>query len=319
MATIAREREQVVAAGATSPRRRFSPAPYLFILPHLIFFAVFVGWPFFFGLIISTFNYDYLRPERTQFVGLDNYLQLFQPNSVTFPLFWNALINTAIFVLISVPPLVVIPLLLAVLLNTKTPGRNLFRAVYFAPWVLSVTVVALIWWWIFQSQGGLINYYLSSLGLPSPRWLSTLPWAWIAILVATVWWTMGFNMVILLAALQDIPESLYEAASIDGANALQSFFKITLPLLQPVMAFIITISIIASFNLFGQPFLMTRGGPPNPTGGGGTEPIMMRIYIEGFVRSFQGIGAAMSFTVAAIMIVISLLNFRLFSAGSQDQ
>jgi multiple sugar transport system permease protein len=319
MATIARGREQAVAVGGASPKRRFSLAPYLFILPHLIFFAVFVGFPFFFGLGISVFQYDYLRPERTTFVGLDNYLQLFQPGSVEFPLFWNALINTVIFVIISVPPLVVIPLLLAVLLNTKTPGRNIFRGVYFAPWVLSVTVVSLIWWWIFQSNGGLVNYYLGSLGLFTPRWLSTLPWGWIAILVATIWWTMGFNMVILLAALQDIPESLYEAASIDGASALQAFFKITVPLLQPVLAFIITISIIASFNLFGQPFLMTHGAPPNPGGGGGTEPIMYRIYIEGFQRSFQGIGAAMSFVVAAIMIVVSLINFRLFNSGSQDQ
>lgn len=129
---------------------------------------------------------------------------------------------------------------------------------------------------------------------------------------------MGFNMIILLAALQDIPESLYEAGAIDGATALQMFFRITIPLLQPVLAFIITISIIASFNLFGQPYLMTGGRPPNPGGGGGTEPIMLRIYIEGFQRSLQGIGAAMSFVVAAIMIVVSLINFRLFSAGSQE-
>lgn len=317
MASIAQAREQTVAVGRTGGRGRFRLAPYLFILPHLIFFIVFVGWPFLFGLGISFFQYDYLRPERTQFVGLDNYLQLFQAGSVEFPLFWNALINTFIFVIISVPPLVVIPLLLAVLLNTKTPGRNLFRGIYFAPWVLSVTVIALVWWWIFQSQGGLVNYYLSQLHLFQPRWLSTLPWAWIAILVATVWWTMGFNMIILLAALQDIPESLYEAGAIDGATAWQMFFRITLPLLQPVLAFIVTITIIASFNLFGQPFLMTHGGPAQGNGGGGTEPIMYRIYIEGFVRSFQGIGAAMSFTVALIMIVISMLNFRLFSARSE--
>jgi len=317
MATIAQAREQSVAVGRTGGKRRFRLAPYLFILPHLIFFIVFVGWPFLFGLGISFFQYDYLRPERTRFVALDNYLQLFQPGSVEFPLFWNALINTFIFVIISVPPLVVLPLLLAVLLNTKTPGRNLFRGIYFAPWVLSVTVIALVWWWIFQSQGGLVNYYLSQLHLFQPRWLSTLPWAWIAILVATVWWTMGFNMIILLAALQDIPESLYEAGAIDGATGLQMFFRITLPLLQPVLAFIVTITIIASFNLFGQPFLMTHGGPAQGNGGGGTEPIMYRIYIEGFVRSFQGIGAAMSFTVAIIMIVVSLLNFRLFSASSE--
>jgi multiple sugar transport system permease protein len=211
-----------------------------------------------------------------------------------------------------VPFLVVIPLLLAVLLNSKVPGRNVFRAIYFAPWVLSVTVISLIWWWIFQSQGGLLNSYLADLHLFTPRWLSTLPWAWIAILIATIWWTMGFNMIIILAALQDIPASLYEAGSIDGATGLQQFFRITLPLLQPVLVFIVTISIIASFNLFGQPYLMTRGGPPNGTGGGGTEPIMLRIYLDGFGRGLQGVGAAMSFLVAAIMVIVSIINFRVF-------
>jgi multiple sugar transport system permease protein len=119
-------------------------------------------------------------------------------------------------------------------------------------------------------------------------------------------------MIIFLAALQDIPEQLYEAASIDGATGAQAFFRVTLPLLQPVLVFIIITSIIASFNLFGQPFFMTRGGPPDPSGGGGTEPVMYRIYREGFERPFQGSAAAMSFVVATIMIVVSYLNFRIF-------
>jgi multiple sugar transport system permease protein len=312
MTTAVQPQAQSAVISRGGGRPRFRLGPYLFILPHLVFFAVFAAWPFFFGLVISGFRYDFLRPERTQFIGLDNYLSLFDSKSVEFPLFWNALSNTAIFVIISVPFLVVIPLLLAVLLNTKVPGRNLFRAIYFAPWVLSVTVVSLIWWWIFQSQGGLLNSYLTDLHIYAPRWLSTLPWAWIAILIATVWWTMGFNMIIVLAALQDIPESLYEAASIDGATGVQTFFRITLPLLQPVIVFIITTSIIASFNLFGQPFLMTHGGPPNGTGGGGTEPIMYRIYLDGFGRGLQGVGSAMSFLVAAIMIIVSFINFRIF-------
>ena len=310
MATIARTRE-AVATGALRGRK-FSWTPYLFILPHLIFFAVFVGYPFFRGLFISLQQYDYLRPEANRFVGLQNYVDLFTPGNVRFNTFWNSLINTVEFVIYSVPPLVIIPLLLAVLLNTKTPGRNLFRAIYFAPWVLSVAVVGILWWWIFQSQGGLFNYYMDQLGLATPRWLSTLPWAWIAIVVATVWWTIGFNMIIILAALQDIPAELYEAGAIDGATGSQAFFRITLPMLQPVMLFIITTTIIASFNLFGQPLMMTRGAPSEPTGGGGTEPVMMRIYDEGFVRAFQGNAAAMSFIVAALMILISYTNFRLF-------
>lgn len=309
MATVAR-REATARTG--SGKRKFSLTPYLFILPHLIFFGLFIGYPFFSGLWISFHEYDYLRPERTSFVGLENYINLFTPGNIKYNEFWNALWNTVEFVIYSVPPLVVIPLGLAVLLNTKTPGRNIFRAIYFAPWVLSVAVVGLLWWWIFQSQGGLINSYLVDFGVKPPRWLSSMPWAWVSIVIATVWWTIGFNMIIFLAALQDIPNSLYEASAIDGANARQAFFNITLPLLRAVLVFIIIITIIASFNLFGQPYFMTEGGPAQPSGGGSTEPVMYRIYIEGFVRPFQGSAAAMSFVVATIMIAISYVNFRFF-------
>ena len=293
-------------------RKKIKLTPYLFILPHLIFFIIFVGYPFFNGLYISFLNYDYLRPEKTEFVYFQNYIDLFKAGSVKFNEFWNSLSNTVEFVIYSVPFLVTIPLGLAVLLNTKIKGRNFFRAIYFAPWVLSVAVISLIWWWIFQSQGGLLNYYLNEIGIKGPQWLSTVPWAWVAIVVATVWWTMGFNMVILLAALQDIPDQLYEAASIDGANNWQQFRYITLPMLQPVLLFIITTTIIASFNLFGQPLMMTRGAPAQPTGGGATEPVMMRIFTEGFVRPFQGSAAAMSFLVASMMIGISYFNFKIF-------
>jgi multiple sugar transport system permease protein len=291
-------------------RKKVNLTPYLFILPHLIFFGAFIGYPFFNGLWISLQQFDYLRPATNRFIGLQNYINLFSPGTLRFNEFWNAMGNTVEFVLLSVPFLVVFPLLLAVLLNTKTPGRNIYRAIYFAPWVLSVSVVGLLWWWIFQSQGGLLNYYLRDLGMIPPRWLSSMPWAWFSIVTATIWWTSGFNMIIFLAALQDIPDVLYEAGQIDGANNWQLFWGVTLPMLRPVLIFIVIITIIASFNLFGQPFFMTGGGPAQPEGGGATEPVMLRIYTEGFVRPFQGSAAAMSFVVASIMILVSYLNFR---------
>jgi len=317
MATKIAERT-LAAAPVMTAKRKFSWTPYLFILPHLIFFGVFIVWPFINGLLISLQQYDFLRPEQNKFIGLQNYVDLFVPGTLTFNEFWDSLKNTLIFVLISVPPLVIISLLLAVLLNIKIPGRNVFRAIYFAPWVLSVAVVGLLWWWIFQSSGGLINYYLKDLGIATPRWLSTLPWAWISILVATLWWTIGFNMIILLAALQDIPDQLYEAASLDGATPLQTFFQVTLPMLRPVLLFVVTITIIASFNLFGQPFIMTGGGPAQANGTNATTPVMYRIYIQGFVRPLQGSAAAMSFVVAAIMIVISYFNFKIFRQREND-
>jgi len=313
MATTVQPREgTAVVAQGVAHRRSFTWTPYLFILPHLLFFIVFLAYPFFNAIAISFQDYSYLRPEATRFLGIQNYINIFTPDTPQFQTFWNALGNTVQFVFYSVPLLVIIPLGLAVLLNTKTPGRNFFRAIYFMPWVLSVAVVGLLWWWIFQDQGGLINYYLSYAGFEPPQWLSTLPWAWVSIVVATVWWTIGFNTIILLAGLQDIPDYLYEAASLDGATGIRAFWNITVPMLRAVLLFIIITSIIASFNLFGQPFIMTGGGPSQAGGGGATEPVMVRIYNEGFVRNFQGSAAAMSVIVAAIMIAVSYINFRFF-------
>jgi multiple sugar transport system permease protein len=309
---VATTNEIITTESRKRSRRRFDWVPYVFIAPHLIFFAIFAGFPFFLGLFISLHEYDILRPEATKFVGLQNYLNLFTEGTVEFPIFWNSLINTFEFVLMSVPPLIIIPLFMAILLNTNIAGRNIYRAIYFAPWVLSSAVVGLLGFWIFQSQGGLMNYYLSDLGLDTPRWLSSMPWAWYSILIVTVWWTSGFNMIIILAALQGIPDALYEAASIDGANWWQRFLYVTVPMLRPVLVFIIIITIIASFNLFAQPLFMTGGGPSQAGGGGSTEPIMLRIYNESFVRNRMGSGAAMSFVVASIMIIISYFNFRIF-------
>lgn len=281
--------------------------PYLFVLPHLIFFAAFILWPLGYGIYISLFEYDFAFPAYRPFVGLQNYLNFFDPLSIQFNTFWNALRNTGIFVVWSLPPLVLLALLLAVLLDGSFLGRNFFRGLYFAPWALSSVVASLLGWWIFQDQGGLMNHFLSALGMPRPAWLGSLPWAWIAITIATVWWTVGFNTIIFLAALQDIPDNYYDAAAIDGANPLQRFLYITLPLLRPVMLFVVTITLIASANLFTQPIIMTRGGPAQ-----GTESIIMRIYREGFETFRMGSAAAMSVVLALILLSLTVLNFRLF-------
>ncbi len=301
-----------VKTGTSAKRRRSNLIPYLFILPHLIFFSAFLAYPFFYGIYISLFRFDYLRPENRPFVGLQNYLNLFTPGSVQFTDFWRSMVNTGEFILWSVPPLVGLALILAVLLNGRFRGRNVFRTIYFAPYTLSVTVAAVLWWWIFQSQGGLINHYLTQLGIPGVNWLSSMPETWVAITIATVWWTIGFNTVIFLAALQDIPVSLYEAASIDGASPLQQFRFITIPMLRPVLTFVLTITLIASANLFGQPFIMTQGGPIRQT-----ETVIYRIYIEGINRNQMGSAAAMSIFIAALLLILTALNFRIFGRAEQ--
>jgi multiple sugar transport system permease protein len=221
--------------------------------------------------------------------------------------------NTGWFILYSVPPLVILSLLLAVLLNGKYRFRNLFRGLYFAPYALSVTVAAVLWRWLFE-QGGLIDSSLQRLGMQSVSWLGSQPWAWIAITVCTVWWTIGFNTVIFLAALQDIPDSLYEAASIDGASAFQKFAFITIPMLRPVLVFVITITLIASANLFGQSYLMT-GTQSRVIG---TESVIQKIYDEGIAQNRMGSAAAMSVFMAAVLLVLTTLNFRIFGRSEQQ-
>lgn len=302
---------EVATPSAGVQRRRLNLVPYLFVLPHLIFFAAFLAWPFFYGLYISLFNWDFTRPGQQPFVGLQNYANLFNPGSLQFDDFWRSMKQTGYFMLWSVPPLVIFSLLLAVLLNGKYRGRNFFRALYFAPYALSVTVASLLWWWIFQ-VGGLLSTYFDRLGLPAIQWLSSMPWAWISITIATLWWTIGFNTVIFLTALQEIPDSLYEAAAIDGANGAQQFRHITLPSLRPVTTFVITITLLASANLFGQVYLMTAGGPERKT-----ESIIFWIYREGFNNYRQGNAAAMSVVVAAVLALLTVLNFRIFGRGEQ--
>jgi multiple sugar transport system permease protein len=303
---------QAVATRAVPGRRRIDLTPYLFILPHLLFFVAFLGWPFLFGIYTSLFEFDFLRPERRPFIGLENYLNLVDPASTEFRDFWRAMRNTGEFLLWSVPPLVIMALFLAVLLNGRFRGRNFFRMIFFAPYTLSVTAAAILWWWMFQPQG-LVNHLTGLAGLAPLNWLSSMPAAWAAITICTVWWTIGFNTIIFLAALQDIPAVLYEAAAVDGASPVRRFWHITLPMLRPVIVLVITITLVASANLFGQPYIMTAGGPINRT-----EPIVFRIYIEGIRNAQMGSAAAMSIVVASLLLVLTALNFKLFGRSERD-
>lgn len=293
-------------------RRRIGESritPYLFILPHLIIFSAVILVPFFFGIWLSLHRATFLR--EGPFVGLANYITIFNPDSLEFDRYWTTVWNTILFVGMSTPLLVGVGLVLAALLNQRLRGRNIFRALYFAPWTLSVAVVGLTWWWMFSGRGGFVTNILTDFFGGSPGWLTSNPWAWIAILTATLWWTIGFNTIILLAGMQGISADLYEAAAIDGASKWQQFRHITIPSLRPVLLLVVTLQIIASFQLVGQPQLMTGGGPP-PTE---TTPVLLHIYNLGFTgRTDLSLAAAMALVVAAMMIVVSIINFRVFGS-----
>ena len=311
-----REGDEVAGGGRQRGSRAMggsSWTPWLFLAPYLALFLAFVVAPAVYGVWISLHDWDYTLPGKP-WVGLDNYTNLFDSDSLAFDRFWGGMKATAIFTVMSVPLLLAVPLLIALAMNQRFRGRNLFRAVYFAPYVLGVAVVAVMWRFLLDSNIGPVNYYLGAIGLPDDiAWTTSVPAAWFALVGVTVWWTMGFNAVIYLAGLQDIPRELYEAAEVDGANAWQRFRNVTLPGLRPVTMFVTMVTIIASANMFGQSYLMTRGAP-----GTETRTAIYEIADTGLKQYQMGSAAAMSYVLTAFLVLASLLVAGLFRGRGAD-
>jgi len=279
--------------------------PYLLLAPYLLLLLVFVVGPAFFGVWISLHDWDFMLPAKP-FVGLQNYRDLFDSTSVTFIQFWHGMQATAIFTVASVPFLILIPLGIALMLNRKFRGMVFFRAMIFAPFVLGIAVIGVLFNYLLDAQFGLINGFLALFGIPAIGWTQTLPWAWVALVGMTVWWTLGFNCVIYLAGLQEIPRDQYEAASIDGAGAWGKFVHVTMPGLRNVMVFTITTTILASANMFGQSYLVTNGGP-----GDSTRTAIMVMTQEGLRNFKMGSASAMSYMLAIALAIVSIINFAL--------
>jgi multiple sugar transport system permease protein len=281
--------------------------PYLFLAPFFVLFAVFVVLPIGLGLWASLHRWSLGLP-RTPFVGLDNYTGLFSGSSVLSVEFWKGMQATAIFTAASAPLLVVLPLGLALLLNRAFPGRTFFRAVFFAPYVLGVAVIGLLWNYLLDAQLGPVNQILGALGLPGDiAWTTSLPAGWVALVVATLWWTLGFNTVIYLAALGDVPAELYDAAKVDGAGAWQRLWAVTVPGIRRVLQFVVTITIIASANMYGQSKLITQEQP-----GTATRTAIGFIADTGIAGFDIGASSAMSMILAVSLMAVSALVFLLF-------
>ncbi len=292
--------------GRSHTGRREDLTAWLFLAPYLALFLVFVVAPILLGLWISLHRWDFTLPTKP-FVGIDNYRDLLTPGSVSFDPFWDSMKATAIFTVLSVPLLIVVPLAVALVMNLRFRGRTAVRAIFFTPYVLGVAVIGLLWRFLLDTNIGAVNYLLGLVGLPdSIAWLGSLPAAWVALVGVTVWWTLGFNAVIFLAGLQDIPGELYDAAKVDGASAWQTFRNVTLPGLRPVTVFVLMITIIASANMFGQSFVMTEGAP-----GDQTRTAIYYIASQG-LRDFQmGEAAAASWILTLFLMALSVLVFRL--------
>ncbi|MDH2429456.1 sugar ABC transporter permease [Sphaerisporangium sp. TRM90804] len=290
------------ASSGTSARRMNRWTPYAFLAPYLVLFAVFMVLPIGFGFWTSLHEWDITLPSKP-FVGLGNYADLFDPSSVDGSRFWTAMRATGIFTVASVPLLIGLPLLVALLMNGRFGGRNVYRAVYFAPYVLGVAVVGFVWRYLLDGNIGLVNHYL---GL-DVQWTTDLPAAWVALVGVTVWWTLGLNAVIFLAGLQDIPRELYEAAMVDGAGPLARFRSVTLPGLRPVSVFVVNATILASANMFGQSYLLTSGAPADQT------KTAIYLIAETGLRQFDmGTASSMSFVLAGFLMCASALVFAAF-------
>jgi len=275
---------------------------YLFLAPYLLLFSCFLLLPLFYGLGLSLFRWEILSPAPPRFVGVANYRE-----ALTSDYSWRAFGATFRFVVMAVPTIVVSALLIACGLNRVVSGRrqSFYRAAYFFPTLISISVAGILWRWFYNSEFGLFNALLFRLGAKIP-WLTEVSIAMKSIVLMTLWWTVGGTIVILLAGLKQIPDQYYEAAAIDGAAAGQRFFHITLPLLRPVLLFVVVMSIIGSFQVFGQTFMMTRGGPELST-----RVLVQYIYETAFTNYRMGYAAAMSWLLFVAIAAFSIIQFRL--------
>ena len=278
-------------------------AGYLFMIPAILVLGIFVVLPILYAVFLSVHKVQLLGGIEYQFIGFRNFTRLAEDERV-----WIALKNTAEYVVIVVPSQTILALVLAVTLNSGIRGQNWWRILYFLPTVTSSAVLTLIFMWIYNTDG-LLNDFLSAVGLPRYNWLGDPAVALKGIMIMNIWSTAPFFMVIYLAALQDIPQSLYEAAELDGANGWQKFIHVTVPILQPVTFFVVAMGVIGTFQLFDQSYIFSggTGGPNNAT-----LTVVLLIYQAVFRNLQMGYAAAIAFLLAAIIIAIALIQRRIF-------
>jgi multiple sugar transport system permease protein len=277
---------------------------YLFLAPGLIHFAIFTLFAVGFAFYISFHEWNIIQSDKP-FVGLENYIRLFEDAR-----FHRAVANTLIF-LVGVPLNLASGLIVALLLNTRVRGQGIFRTMYYLPVVTPLVVSSIIWKWVYQGDYGLLNYYLLKLGIIQEKivWLADPDLALPALIIMGIWGGTGSTMVIYLAGLQSIPEEMYDAAKVDGANSLQRLMHITIPLLSPTTFFLFVTSVIGTFQIFTQVYIMTNGGPLNRT-----TTIGYYLYIQGFRQLEMGYATAMAFALFAMIFVFTLLQMK-FTRG----
>lgn len=283
---------------ALTEKQRDALAGYGFIAPWLVGLIGMQIGPMFYSAYLSLNDFDLFRSPI--WVGLGNYRELFLDD----PLFWTALKNTAIYVAGRIPLVMVFSLGVAFLLNQPIPGRNFLRTAYYLPSVTPQIAMLMLWIWLLDPDFGLINWFLGLLGIQGPRWLASTVWAKPALILVSVW-SIGQTMMIFLAALQGVPDHLYEAAELDGAGPWHKFWNVTIPMISSVIFFNLIMGVISSFQMFEKAFVMTGGGP-----GYATFMYSLYIYNQAFMWFRMGYGSALAWILFAILFVFTLIMFR---------
>lgn len=285
--------------------RRMALSGWAFLTPALLLITVFFFLPVIAALLLSFTDFDIYALgdlNRLRFIGFNNYQQLLQS-----PLFWTAFANTFYFVMIGGPLSVAVSLSAALLVNSRlTRFPSLFRTLFFLPVVTTLVAVAVVWRYLYHPRYGLINYGLSLLGVEPIDWLGDPHWAMPALILMAIWKNFGFNMIIFIAGMQNIPVTLYEAAQIDGAGAWRQFRYITLPLLGPTFLLVALMTVIGYFQVFAEPYVMTQGGPANST-----VSIVLLMYEEGFRWWNMGYASAIAFMLFVLILAATALQLRL--------
>lgn len=271
-------------------------AAYIFIIPAVVLLAAFLLYPALQTVRYAFTDYNIMRPDRIKFCGLNNFVELFQDKD-----FWIAVKNTLHFTVLVVPFQTILALALALLISSRRKGVSIFRAAYFSPQVTSMVVVAILWTVLYNSNpsSGLLNALLVKLGMEPCGFLNDPKTAMNSIIFMSAWQGAGYQMMIFLAGLQGIPKDQYEAAAIDGAGKIKSFFYVTLPGLKNVISYVIMITVIQAMKLFTQPYVMTKGGPQNST-----RTLVYYVYEQGFQK--RNFGYACAVAAVFFVIVISL-------------
>ncbi|MFH1723162.1 MAG: sugar ABC transporter permease [Elusimicrobiota bacterium] len=278
-------------------------AAYIFLLPVLLSLGIFLLGPLLYALYISFHQFSFMAPDHSRFVWFGNYLDLFRDET-----FLRAMKNTAVYSLGVVPTQMIIACLLAICVNSKIAGKTFFRVAFFLPTVTSSVAVSFMFMWIY-SKTGLLNYFLSLVGIPGADWLNSMTFALPAIMAIAVWTTVGNFMIVYLAGLQDIPESVFEAADLDGLNTVQRFRYITWPLLKNTTYFVMIMSTIGTFQAFDTFYVITKGegGPLDST-----MTVVLYLFKSAFKHFEMGYASAMAFMLFAVIFLMSVVQKLFF-------